>query len=55
MKPITLGEYSESGIGLAAAWANELDQIKALVNRAVGLYQTYGSVMNGTYKIYKSH
>jgi len=55
MKPIALGEYSEPGIGLAAAWANELDQIKALVNRAVGLYQTYGSVMNGTYKIYKSH
>jgi hypothetical protein len=41
LKPIALGEFSESEIGLAAAWANELDQVKALVDRAVGLYQTF--------------
>jgi hypothetical protein len=41
LKPIALGEFSELEIGLAAAWANELDQVKALVDRAVGLYQTF--------------
>jgi hypothetical protein len=26
---------------VAAAWANELDQVKALADRSVGLYQTF--------------
>jgi hypothetical protein len=41
LKPIALSEFSETEIGLAAAWANGLDQVKALVDRAVGLYQTF--------------
>jgi hypothetical protein len=34
---------------MAAAWANELDQVKALVDRAVVLYQTLytGAFMQG--------
>jgi hypothetical protein len=41
LNPIALGEFSGSGIGVAAARANELDQVKALADRAVGLYQTF--------------
>ena len=26
---------------MAAAWVNELDQVKALADRSVGLYQTF--------------
>jgi hypothetical protein len=41
LNPIALGEFSGSGIGVAAKWVNELDQVKALADRSVGLYQTF--------------
>jgi hypothetical protein len=41
LNPIALGEFGGSGIGVAAAWVNELDQVKALAYRSVGLYQTF--------------
>jgi hypothetical protein len=41
LNPIALGEFSGSGIGVAAALVIELDQVKALAYRSVGLYQTF--------------
>jgi hypothetical protein len=38
LKPINLANRK---LAAAAAWTNELDQVKALVDRAVGLYQTF--------------
>jgi hypothetical protein len=44
LNPIALGEFSGSGIGVTAKWENELDQVKALADRSVGLYQTFYAV-----------
>jgi hypothetical protein len=41
LNPIALGEFSGSGIGVTAKWVNELDQVKALADRSVGLYQAF--------------
>ena len=41
LNPIALGEFSGSGIGVAAKLVNELDQVKALADRSVRLYQTF--------------